>query len=74
MLDSREYIADSKKEKSPKTVEFQGFQVGTMLDKTTTHSVNIVALLAWSASQCSVLLPARTAALPVSDSAAVRAS
>ena len=44
------------------------------LEPTTLSVRNIVALLAWSASQCSLFLPARSTASSAAGSAVLRAS
>ena len=76
ILDTRRFRGVLKKEKAlnPLRLKASALAPPVGLEPTTLSVRNIVALLAWSASQCSLFLPAQSTASSAAGSAALRAS
>ena len=76
MLDTWEFRAILEKGKALNPLRFKASEMAPPvgLEPTTLSVRNIVALLAWSASQCSLFLPAQSNASSAAGSAALRAS
>ena len=76
MLDTWEFRAILEKGKALNLLRFKASEMAPPvgLEPTTLSVRNIVALLAWSASQCSLFLSARSTASSAAGSAVLRAS
>ena len=76
MLDTWEFRAILENEKALNPLRFKASEMAPPvgLEPTTLSVRNIVALLAWSASQCSLFLPAQSTASSAAGSAVLRAS
>ena len=76
MLDTRRFRDVLKKEKALNPLRLKASEMAPPvgLEPTTLSVRNIVALLAWSASQCSLFLPAQSTASSAAGSAVLRAS
>ena len=76
MLDTLKFQTVLKNEKAlnPLRLKASALAPPVGLEPTTLSVRNIVALLAWSASQCSLFLPAQSTASSAAGSAVLRAS
>ena len=76
MLDTLKFQTVLKNEKALNPLRLKASEIAPPvgLEPTTLSVRNIVALLAWSASQCSVFLPAHSTASSAAGSAVLRAS
>ena len=76
MLDTLKFQTVLKNEKALNPLRFKASEMAPPvgLEPTTLSVRNIVALLAWSASQCSLFLPAQSTASSAAGSAVLRAS
>ena len=76
MLDTRRFRDVLKKEKALNPLRLKASEMAPPvgLEPTTLSVRNIVALLAWGASQCSLFLPAQSTASSAAGSAVLRAS
>ena len=76
VLDTRRFRDVLKKEKALNPLRLKASEMAPPvgLEPTTLSVRNIVALLAWSASQCSLFLPAQSTASSAAGSAVLRAS
>ena len=76
MLDTRRFRDVLKKEKALNPLRLKASEMAPPvgLEPTTLSVRNIVALLTWSASQCSLFLPAQSTASSAAGSAVLRAS
>ena len=74
MLDTLKFQTVLKNEKALNPLRLKAFEMAPPvgLEPTTLSVRNIVALLAWSASQCSLFLPAQSTASSVAGSAVLR--
>ena len=76
MLDTLKFQTVLKNEKALNPLRLKASEMAPPvgLEPTTLSVRNIVALLAWSASQCSLFLPAHSTASSAAGSAVLRAS
>jgi len=76
MLDTLKFQTVLKKEKALNPLRLKASEMAPPVGlEPRTHTVrNIVALLAWSASQCSLFLPAQSTASSAAGSVVLRAS
>lgn len=76
MLDTLKFQTVLKNEKALNPLRLKASEMAppVRLEPTTLSVRNIVALLAWSASQCSLFLPAQNTASSAAGSAVLRAS
>ena len=76
MLDTLKFQTVLKNEKALNPLRLKASEIAPPvgLEPTTLSVRNIVALLAWSASQCSLFLPAHSTASSAAGSAVLRAS
>ena len=76
MLDTLKFQTVLKNEKALNPLKLKASEMAPPvgLEPTTLSFRNIVALLAWSASQCSLFLPAQSTASSAAGSAVLRAS
>ena len=76
MLDTLKFQTVLKNEKALNPLRLKASEIAPPvgLEPTTLSVRNIVALLAWSASQCSLFLPAQSTASSAAGSAVLRAS
>ena len=76
MLDTLKFQTVLKNEKALNPLRLKASEMAPPvgLEPTTLSVRNIVALLAWSASQCSLFLPAQSIASSAAGSAVLRAS